>query len=365
MKRLLAASLVLAGCGNGSESGETSPGSAAVVAEGVGYAWDLPPGFPVPRVPAENPMSAEKVELGHYLFYDPRLSGNGTQSCASCHAQALAFSDGRRLGVGSTGDVHPRNSMALVNVAYNASYTWGHPDLERLEDQIPLPMFGTLPVEMGIAGHEEEVLARLAADPRYPGLFEAAFPDAADPIQFNHVVRALASFTRTLISGHSAYDRFASQGDTLALSDAAKRGLDHFLSEDFECHHCHSGFNFSVASVHARSAFDERVFHNTGLYDVGGGAYPPGGQGVFETTFDSTDMGRFRPPTLRNVAVTAPYMHDGSIATLEEVLDTYAAGGRLVRSGPWAGDGRANPHKSGLVPGFPMTPQEKADLLEF
>ena len=329
------------------------------------YDWGLPGGFPRPLVPEDNPMTAEKVELGRYLFYDPRLSGNGEQSCASCHRQELAFTDGLARSVGSTGEVHPRSSMALVNVAYNATLTWAHPELERLEDQIPTPMFGLHPVELGITGHEEEVLERLRTDEIYGPLFRAAFPGEIDPIDWDNIVKALASFTRALISVNSAYDRFAYQNDSEALSESARRGLDLFLSEDFECHHCHGGFNFSVASKHSATAFPEKVFHNTGLYDLGEGAYPDDNLGAFEITHRPEDMGKFRPPTLRNIAVTAPYMHDGSIATLEEVLDTYAAGGRHLTEGPYAGDGRRNPFKSGFVPGFPITQQEKEDLLAF
>ncbi|MCG8463196.1 MAG: hypothetical protein MI919_43500, partial [Holophagales bacterium] len=203
------------------------------------YDWGLPAGFPRPRIPDDNPMTDAKVELGRYLFYDLRLSGNGTQSCASCHRQDLAFSDGLALAVGSTGEVHPRNSMALVNVAYNATLTWAHPELEQLEDQIPTPMFGTHPVELGIAGHEEEVLERLRGDELYEPLFRAAFPGATTPIDWQNIVKALASFTRALISVDSAYDRFVYQNDLEALSASAQRGMDLFLSEDFECHHCH------------------------------------------------------------------------------------------------------------------------------
>ena len=329
------------------------------------YDWGLPGGFPRPQVPDDNPMTAAKVELGRHLFYDRRLSGNGLQSCASCHRQDLAFSDGLALAVGSTGETHPRNSMALVNVAYNATLTWAHPQLERLEDQIPTPMFGEHPIELGITGREDEVLERLRGAEIYAPLFRAAFPGETEPIDWDPIVKALASFTRALLSVDSAYDRFVYQNDTEALSESAQRGMELFLSEDFECHHCHGGFNFSVASVHVATAFAEKVFHNTGLYDVGDGAYPHGNQGAFEITHRPDDMGKFRPPTLRNVAVTAPYMHDGSIATLEEVLDTYADGGRHLKDGPYAGDGRRNPFKSGFVPGFPITEQEKQDLLAF
>jgi cytochrome c peroxidase len=139
-----------------------------------------------------------------------------------------------------------------------------------------------------------------------------------------------------------------------------------FYSENLECHHCHGGFNFSEATIHAGSVFDSALFHNTGLYNLDGeGAYPANNTGIFEITGDPADMGRFRAPTLRNIAVTGPYMHDGSMDTLEAVLDHYAAGGRLIEDGPNAGDGRASPLKSGLVAGFSLTEDERADLVAF
>src|ERR1700691_1459107 len=113
------------------------------------YNWDLPAGFPKPKIPADNPMTAEKVELGRYLFYDTRLSGNGTQSCASCHQQARAFTDGLAQSVGSTGQKHPRGRLSLVNVAYAAALTWANPTLTRLEDQALVPMYGDHPIELG------------------------------------------------------------------------------------------------------------------------------------------------------------------------------------------------------------------------
>jgi len=330
------------------------------------YAWDLPAGFPVPYVPEDNPMTEAKVELGRYLFYDPRLSGNGTMSCSTCHLPELAFSDGLTIPIGSTGEAHVRNSQTLTNIAYNATFTWGNPVLTEVEQQIVIPMFGEFPVEMGITGNEDTVLTRLTDDTRYQALFAAAFPAEDAPITFNNMVDALSSFVRTLISGNSPYDRFVYQGDRDALSESALRGMDLFLSERFECHHCHGGFNFSLSTRHADTLFQERAFFNTGLYNVDGeGAYPRGNTGAFEITGDIVDMGRFRPPTLRNVELTAPYMHDGSIATLDEVIQFYADGGRLIEDGPNAGDGRKNPYKSGFVPGFEVTEQEREDLINF
>jgi cytochrome c peroxidase len=333
---------------------------------GTPYDWNLPPGFPPPLVPESNPMSAEKVELGRHLFYDRRLSGNETTACSSCHLQALAFSDGRTVGVGSTGDLTPRNSMALVNVVYNATFTWSHPNLVELERQILIPLFGEFPVEMGITGSEDAVLARLREDERYLTLFPAAFPAEPDPFTYGNVVDSLAAFVRSLISGNAAYDRYIYQRDPDALSESAQRGMSMFFSEALECFHCHSGFNMTISLVHANTTFFDRPFFNTGLYNVdGSGAYPAPNVGIFEFTRNPQDMGKFRPPTLRNIELTAPYMHDGSLATLEEVLAFYERGGRLIEAGAEAGDGRENPYKSGFVPGFELTPQERTDLINF
>lgn len=209
-------------------------------------------------------------------------------------------------------------------------------------------------------------MLRLERDPRYGPLFASAFPAVPNPVTWDNIVFALTTFVRTLIAGDSPFDRFVYQDDTEALSPAARRGMELFYSERLECHHCHGGFNFTESSVHADSVFTASRFHNTGLYNVdGAGAYPPNNTGIFAVTGRPADMGRFRPPTLRNVAVTAPYMHDGSIATLEQVIRFYEAGGRTVLEGPYAGDGRANPFKSGFVAGFTLSDAERADLIEF
>lgn len=331
-----------------------------------GYDWHLPRGFPVPRVAADNPISLEKVELGRHLFYDKRLSGNGSQSCASCHHQEKAFSDGVAQSIGSTGEQHPRNASALVNVAYNSSLTWANPALIHVEKQVLVPMFGEFPVELGIVGKEEEVLARFKVDEQYQTLFAKAFPDEPDPINYSSIAKGLASFVRSLISGYSAYDRYLYWGQKDALSESAKRGMELFLSEELECHHCHIGFNFSASTVHKKTTFVENGFQNNGLYNIDGqGAYPQGNQGLIEITGEPQDMGRFRPPTLRNIELTAPYMHDGTLATLEEVIRLYERGGRLIETGEHAGDGAKNPYKSGLVPGFTITDQEREDLINF
>jgi cytochrome c peroxidase len=329
------------------------------------YAWRLPPGFPVPFVPEDNPMSEEKVELGRHLFYDKRLSGNGTLACASCHEQRRAFSDGLATPTGSTGHAVARNSPGLANVAYLSTYTWANPVLDTLEKQALVPLFGEAPVELGATSHLEEILQRLREDARYPALFRAAFPEQQEPFSKDSLVKALASFQRSLLSGSSPYDRYL-QGDNTAMSAAAKRGMELFFSEKAECYHCHSGPHLTNSFRSRDTRLSERDFHNTGLYNVDGlGGYPGDNTGLFEFTRRSRDMGRFRVPPLRNVALTAPYMHDGSLATLEEVMDHYAAGGRNVTSGPWTGDGRESPYKNPLVRPFPLSAEERADLIAF
>ncbi len=329
------------------------------------YPWQLPTGFPVPEVPADNPMNDAKVALGRRLFYDKRLSGNETQACGSCHLQEHAFTDGRAQALGSTGEITPRSSMSLTNVAYNSAQTWANRLIRTLEAQALLPMFGEDPVELGLAGLEDTLIDRLRADPEYQRLFPEAFSDADDAISLDHVVKAIAAFERTLISGNSAYDRFV-HGDATALSDTAKRGMDLFFSEKLECFHCHGGFNFANSVASATTVFREAFFHNTGLYNLdGNGAYPPPNRGLFEVSQDPQDMGLFRAPTLRNIALTAPYMHDGSVATLDEAIDHYANGGRNISEGEHLGDGSKSPKKSPFMVGFVLSADERADLKAF
>lgn len=332
------------------------------------FEWHLPEGFPEPLVPAGNPMTYEKTELGRFLFYDVRLSGNATQACASCHQPELAFSDGLPVAVGSTGESHPRNSMALINIAYAPALAWGNPLLGSLEQQIPVPLFGEAPVELGLAGKEDVLKMRLSEDSRYQRMFREAFSEDLDPISIGNVVKAIAAFVRTLIDGESPADRYRLGLDDNAISESAKRGFDLFFTEKFDCFHCHSGFNFTDSVMTADSEFIELTFHNNHLYNIDGdGGYPPGNRGVFEITNRPDDMGFFKTPTLRNLAFTAPYMHDGSIATLEEVIDHYAHGGRKITSGPYAGDGSKTPTnlRSPFIRGFDPSRREKEDIINF
>jgi cytochrome c peroxidase len=353
---VLGLTLVVAGCGD-----EPSPGSSELAP----YPFELPAGFPAPFVPADQPLTREKAELGRHLFYDVRLSVNGTLSCASCHRQDLAFSDGLATPSGATGQHVSRNSMSLTNVAYYYPYTWENPGLTTLEEQALVPLFADFPLELGFTTVEGEILEAFQSDPVYAELFPKAFPEERDPFTPDRVVSAIAAFERTLISGDSPYDRYNFGGDESALSEQARRGLELFNSERFECYHCHGGLNLTSA-FRANDSMLSQDYQNNGLYNLDEeGSYPAESPGLSGMTGKASDNGKFRVPTLRNVEKTAPYMHDGSIATLEEVLDHYARGGRLVESGANQGDGRENPRKSPLVRGFVFREGEKEALLAF
>jgi cytochrome c peroxidase len=299
-------------------------------------------------------MTLAKVELGRRLFYDTRLSANGTFACATCHRPERAFTDGRRHAIGSTGEAHVRNTMALVNVAYNASYGWADAERRSLEAQMAVPMFNEHPIELGLAGHEAEVVTRFAADPEDAARFRDAFPDDDPAVSLPNIVKAIASFERTLISGDSPLDRYLYRDDRTAMSPAALRGMKLFFSERLRCAECHGTFNLSGPVAFEGAVDVSPVFHNTGLHDVDGrGSYPPADRGLFDLTGTQGDMGRFRAPTLRNVAVTAPYMHDGSVPTLAAAIDHYARGGHR------------SAFTSDRVSGFRISGADKADLLAF
>jgi cytochrome c peroxidase len=271
----------------------------ASVARADGYEWRLPRGMPVPAVPDDNPMSEAKVALGARLFSDTRLSAHGTHSCASCHSPALAFTDGVARSTGVDGDRLPLNAPTLLNVAYQPSLGWNDATVRTLERQMEGPLFNTHPRELGLAGREAQVERALAADPGIAAAFAAAFPGESRPVSMRNVVRAIASYERTLISAASPFDRYVFGGDHAALTDSQKRGMALFFSARAGCAACHGGILFSGPWVDRDDGFAESVFADTG-------------SGV-----------KVRVPTLRNVSRTAPYLHDGRLATLDEVLDAY------------------------------------------
>lgn len=257
------------------------------------WPWKLPAGALPPAVPADNPMTPAKVELGRRLFYDADLSLDGTMSCATCHVQRHGFADSIASRAGVNGDPGRRNAPALANVAWLERLTLADPALRTLEQQVDVPVFGTHPVEMGMAGKAEELTARLSRDSCYRAMFANAFPGSAG-ITPGHVAMALASFQRSLISYRSAFDRSR-------LSSPARVGQALFARH---CASCHAGPNFTDQHYHRIGAQEEN----------------PADRGLEEKTGRAEDRGKFRTPSLRNVAITEPYWHDGTVPTLPAAI---------------------------------------------
>jgi cytochrome c peroxidase len=287
--------------------------------------------FPV--ISGDN-ASADTVELGRLLFFDPVLSQNNDMSCATCHNPDLGFTDGKGQAVGDHGVLLPRSSMSLWNVAYNTSFFWDG-RATSLEEQMTTPLTG----ENEMVASEEGIVSELKEIPEYVTLFESAF-GGDDAVTYENVQSAIAAFERTLITDNSPFDKYAS-GDVNALTPAQRRGLGLFRSAATRCFECH-----------AAPTFADESFSVTGVPDLPGQEHDTGRLQVESTSLD----GAFKSPTLRNIALTAPYMHNGAFATLEEVVEFYAKGGGRE-------DGVENMDIHVL--GFELTDQEKADLVAF
>jgi cytochrome c peroxidase len=303
----------------------TVAGSAR--AAGETFQWQLPARFPEPAVPADNPMSTAKVALGARLFADTRLSLSGEHSCRSCHSPERAFTDGLPRSRGVTGEALPLNAPTLLNVAYNVSFGWRDPAVRTLEQQMRGPLFNEHPRELGLSGREHALTTALAADATLAGEFAAAFPGAGTAVTLDNVIRAIAAFERTLFAGTSAFDRYVFAGDHHALDDRQKAGMKLFFGEA-GCARCHGGINFNgewVDRDHPQAV--------PSLVDTGFGV-------------------AVRVPTLRNLAATAPYLHDGRFAQLEPVLEHYE---RMA----------VDPDADARLRRAPLTTSERDDLRAF
>ncbi|MCB0666518.1 MAG: c-type cytochrome [Saprospiraceae bacterium] len=289
---------------------------------------DIPPGFPQPDFPSDNLPTRARIKLGEKLFHDKRLSLDSTISCISCHLPEKAFTDGRAKSIGIGGRMGKRNSPSILNAAYlNLVNKDG--GVKKLDLQAIVPIEDEN--EMGIS--LLKVAERLADDPEYADMANEAYAQPLNPFV---ITRALASFVRTLYSGRSAYDRYLN-GDTSALSPLALEGKRLFESQRLNCVACHRGFNLT-----------DNTFENNGLYEH----YEDKGRMLI--TADSSDLGKFRVPSLRNIAVTAPYMHDGSLPDLTSVLDHYEKSGKAPTS-----------RQSEKIKPFQLEPQERAALIAF
>ncbi|MFQ5767004.1 MAG: cytochrome-c peroxidase [Acidobacteriota bacterium] len=321
----LALSLLPSGCGQGGKGRSSTQPVPQTVADlpietvGEGYDADR-------LIPADNPMTAPKVALGMELFFDTRLSADGTISCATCHDPARYYTDRRKTSLGIRGQSGSRNAPTVVNATYMYFQFWDG-RAASLEEQALAPIQN--PVEMG--QDLDALLTTLSGIKGYADAFQSVF---GRPVNGQDLARAIAAFERTLLSGNSSWDRY-NRGEREALSTEARRGWDLFTGKA-RCSKCHAGFNLSDSD-----------FHNLG---VGMKAQNPD-LGRYQVTHEEKDRGAFRTPTLRDVQHTAPYMHDGSLATMEEVIDWYDRGGE---PNPWL-DAQMRP--------LHLTPQEESDLL--
>lgn len=288
----------------------------------------IPEGFPPIVFPADNSFSEARWKLGKRLFYDKILSIDQSLSCASCHQADFAFADNKNLSPGVFGRAASRNAPSLANVAYHP-YFLREGSVPTLEMQVLVP----------IQEHNEfnhnivEIAKLLNKDSSYVKMSWEAYNQSANAFV---ITRALANFQRTLISGNSRYDQYVFQAKSNALTLEEKNGMQLFMSDRLNCNSCHSGFNFTNYS-----------FQNNGLDTV----YDDNGR--FRFTSDSADMALFKVPSLRNIELTAPYMHKGQINTLEEVIEHYNSGGKN------------HPNKSSEIQALNLSQKEKNELLAF
>jgi cytochrome c peroxidase len=310
------------------------------VARPIGQPISIPAplGLPPVPIPPDNPPTAETIALGRRLFYDVRLSGDDTLSCAGCHNPAIDFTDGKRFAQGVHGQQGTRNAPTILNAAYNPTQFWDG-RAPTLEDQSGGPIAN--PIEM--AQTHEACVVKLNRDAAYRRDFAAAF--GPGPVTIRKAEMAVASFERTLISGNSAFDRYQFGGDRSAMSAAAIRGLAIFTGKQRgNCGACHI-----IEKDYA--LFTDGKFHNIGEGLNASGELTDLGR--YMQTKSEADRGAFRTPTLRNIAKTGPYMHDGSKKTLKEVVDFYVGGGS------------SNPQLDKEIKELKLTGQEKADLVAF
>jgi cytochrome c peroxidase len=308
----------------------------------------------------QESMNKSQIELGRYLFYDRRLSANQTRSCGTCHNPQFAFTDGYKRSLGAFADLHQRNTQALFNLSYLKYFTAADSTIHSPLQQMKKPLFNEHAIEMGAKGHELEILDRIISDNRYLNLFVKA----GYKVDWEHIKTAISQFEESLVSFNSPNDKYVA-GDSNALSASQKKGKQLFFSASLKCASCHGGKNFSTPNM-VQANGDTAYYFNIGLYNIdNNGAYPAYDQGLMEQTKMKGDMGKFRVPTLRNLAYTAPYFHDGSTASLQDVLLHYANGGRVIADGINKGNGKLNPFKHSFIKGFNISEKEKLNLIEF
>jgi len=312
----------------------------------------------LPKATSYTPIQ----HLGRYLFFDNHLSLNHSKSCGTCHSPQFAFTDGYRLSVSALGESLLHNSPSLLNTNQYHFYDWANPVATDYIKQMQRPLYGTHPVELGLNVHWDEVKKYLAEDDTYKSLFGNAFPTKKESITQENIVQSIAAYVQGLTSENSKYDQYK-RGDKLALNESELKGMKLFESEKLACSSCHTAPSFTQATI---TMDINKVYVNTGLYNINEqNQYPTKDAGLYSTTKKESDNGKFKIPSLRNVAITSPYMHDGTVNSLSEVIDIYAKGGRTIDNGDYRGNGIYNKNKNSLVHGFTLSENEKNDLMLF
>jgi cytochrome c peroxidase len=309
------------------------------------------------RPVSDNKPNRALIQLGHYFFFDSRLSYNQAKSCASCHEPSLAFTDGYRLSLTSDAAMLQRNSPSLLNLTHRTSFDWANPTITNLRQQMQRPLFSTTPVELGLEGHEAEILERFKKDDSYSALYLKAFRKTIQTLTVDEVIRAIEAYESTLISRKSKYDQYLRQKSKNIFTAQERLGFKLFFSDTLSCATCHGGRDFHQPAQGAN-------FANVGLYNCEG-KYPIRDEGLSVYTGKNADNGAFRIPSLRNVALTAPYYHDGSANSLEEVIKNYEQGGRTEVAAGCRQAGIDNPNKDKRLKRFTLSILERKALIAF
>lgn len=303
-----------------------------------------------------------KEQLGRHLFFDKNLSINHSRSCGSCHDPLLAFTDGYRTSVSALGENLLHNAPSLLNTQSYIAYDWANPAAHDYIGQMQRPLYAHNPIELGLNLHWNEVQKHLEKDSTYQQLFKTAFDKGKNKVTQANIHDAIATYLSTLKATNTAYHRYT-KGDTNALSVSAKKGLKLFESTTLKCSKCHPAPYFTLNDTSNRI---KEIYTNTGLYNLDDkNSYPINDNGLYAITKKKEDDGKFKIPSLINVSITSPYMHDGSIQTLDEVLEVYAQGGRKIIRGPQKGDGTKHANKNKNIQGFELTPEDKIHLINF
>ncbi len=305
---------------------------------------------------SEAALSAKR-EMGHFLFFDKDLSRDGNLSCSHCHDPLLAFTDGYRVSMNGNAELLLRNAPSLLNINRRSFFSWSDPNITDLAMQMQRPLFALHPEEMGLMNRESEIVERLSKKKIYRKLYPKAYGRSIDCLKFDDLIECIIYYERNLQSRNSKFDKFLQSRDSSYLTANEKIGMRLFFSDSLFCHGCHGGLDFFEPKQGMGMA-------NIGLYNCNG-SYPLRDLGLQRHTGLSKDNGVFRIPSLRNVAITSPYYHDGSEISLEEVIMNYERAGRKINTPGCESDGALHPNVDKRISKFSLSAEQRRALIAF